>query len=158
MKLELWVISVSYVFAVVGIIWSVLKKVNRYRGQNITLTTNDHNVLSVKAESVTAEAASGNFFCIRSPGGETIIGKQEKPLEWWVAYFIAKASKVKGGEWIVEKGSDITIHLSGSGSDEVTVEETLTSGWKVIDALQYILAATFIWFVTFIVLFVRPVY
>lgn len=144
MKAAFWIWTV---FCVVGaglLIW-FLPADQSYSGSNITLTTDDKRQLSINAESVTIEAASGSFFVLRKTSGEAIVGSPtQKPLGWDEdEYYRAEPTQVQGGEWIVEKGSDITIHLSSSGN--ITVQGALKSGEKALSDILLVVFAFSIW-------------
>lgn len=137
-------------FCIVGaglLIWLSTININ-HSGSIITLTTNDSYQLTINAESVTIEAASSNFFVLRQPRGEIIVGTlTEKPLGWYSdEYYKSEPAKIQGGVWIVEKGKDITIHITSM--DSVTVQKSLKVETKLSYGLVVVGVAFIIWLLT----------
>lgn len=144
MKKASWIWTVFCVIVAGLLIW-LLSTSQHYSGSNIIFTTDDQQQLTIDAESVTIEAVSANFFVLRRPSGETVVGTPtQKPLGWDKdEYYRVEPMKIRGGTWITEKGRNITIHLSSSS--DITVQETLKVEGKVGLCLLLVVIVFFIW-------------
>ena len=112
-------------------------------GEDIVLTISDTSVLVINKEA-TLEAASPDFFVLRKLTGEVINGiPTEIPLGWKSeAYYKTEPMTVQG-EWLVEKGSNITIQISAEESMSVRV--ALKENSKVWGAFLMSFLAFLIW-------------
>ena len=123
MKTAFWIWTVFCIAGAGFLIW-LLPTDQFYGGTNISLRTGDQKMLIISADSV-IEAASSDFFLLRKVSGETVVGlPSERPLGWDAAsYYKAGPTRIARGEWLVEDGSNITVHLT---SDEnLSVKEAM---------------------------------
>jgi len=119
----------------------------KYSGSNITFLTDDKRQFTINAEKVVIEAASNGFFVFqRAESGEALVGiPTEKPLGWsGNTYYKLSPTQVSGGTWIVEKGSGVTLHLSGMGN--ATVQESFKEGSQAELIVLLLVVGLLIWF------------
>jgi hypothetical protein len=154
MKVSFWIWTFVCLIIAGFLIWRVSYD-QKLSGNNITLHTNYKRYLTIDAESVTIEAASSSFFMLRQLSGETIIGTAtEKPLGWVSKeYYTAEKKEFPGGEWIVEKGNYITVHITSPGS--FTVQEGLITGEKIFVDILIAVAAILVWLIIGIGMFYK---
>ncbi|MFH1408029.1 MAG: hypothetical protein ABIG91_03295, partial [Patescibacteria group bacterium] len=90
-------------------------------------------------------ASNGFFVFQRAESGEALVGiPTEKPLGWsGNTYYKLSPTQVSGGTWIVEKGSGVTLHLSGNA----TVQESFKE--KAMLIVYFLMAGVLIWFLGF---------
>jgi hypothetical protein len=93
----------------------------KYSGTDVTVTTSAWDQIEVTAKkTANVEAASGEFFMLTHPDGETLFGHPEKsPLGWSKSkYIVLKPTQisVSGGKWDVEVGSDLILHFTTDGN------------------------------------------
>lgn len=93
-----------------------------YAGSDLTFTADDTRTINVSAPMMRMEAADDGFFAIRN-GTTTLVGKpMAKPLGWGQdAYFTAELAEAPKGEWWIEKGTGVTIHLVSETTMTVVV-------------------------------------
>lgn len=146
MKWAFWIWT-AVVVAVTVFVAGATTKSESYSGTNVTLTTSfSYNVVISGTPSL-LEAASSDFFLLRKESGEAIVGvPAEKPLGWTSQkYYRASTRSVSSGEWIVEDGGNITIHVV---SDQAM---TIEKKWKNIDQINLIflevIGAIIVWLV-----------
>lgn len=119
-KIAFWIWT-TFVVAV-GILCGISVTRDRvYTGTMIEFSTSRD--LQIKAEKVTFEAASSNFFVLHKESGETIVGvPAQRPLGWSQAkYFVVTTpQEISGGEWLFAEGTAtvkitsekaVTVHL-----------------------------------------------
>lgn len=101
----------------VGTIWMLSKLPNIewvHLGKNVTFSTSDGNQF-VTAKPATIEVASSNFFLLRNKKTSEVVSglPKPKPLGWSSdEYYTAGPVDFVAGTWIVEKGSEVTVHLT----------------------------------------------
>jgi hypothetical protein len=149
MKIPNWVI-VTWTFICIGIGLTFainFSQVETYRGDDVILTTNSISSITIRAESLTVEAASADLFILRSVGGELLAGVvSDKPLGWDKdEYYYLEPSIVAGDEWILEKGEKITIHLRGP--ENMIVELNRTTVGRIMVAIAGLLIGLMVWII-----------
>ncbi len=117
-------------------------------GTDIVLTTSEGNQLAINAESATIEADSGEFFYLTQPvSGDKITGLPAiKPFLGYKRplYFKADSAIREGGVWIVEDGSDVTIHITGP--TDITVQEDIVPSRRNAVNIAWTIMGALIWF------------
>jgi hypothetical protein len=151
MKLNFWIWTLCCIvgaFLFIRIVTTGLS----HSGSTITLLTDDRRQLVIEAEAVTIEAASGSFFALHHPeSGVTIVGAPtERPLGWSSeGYYLAEPTSTYGGLWLVERGTDITVRMTGASTIRVT--NTLKPKETVFVGILGALIAIMLWAVGLLV-------
>lgn len=143
MKLGFVLWTVFCLIVAAGLAWK-FQADNIYSGKNDLFRAGDTNELSIDGP-VSLEAASSSFFAIRQINGEkTIVGVLTKaPLGWSGTEYFKSEPILVQGDWTVEKGSNITFHVTSSES--VTVIQKLKPNVKAFTFLLTVIASVAVW-------------
>ena len=83
-------------------------------GKDVTFSVSDGNQF-ITAKPAIIEVASSNFFLLRNKKTSEVVSglPKPKPLGWSSdEYYTAGPVDFGAGTWIVEKGAEITVHLT----------------------------------------------
>jgi hypothetical protein len=143
MNKGLWIWTTICIILTALIIWAITLN-HTYIGNDITLNADTSHSFNINADTVSIEAASVSFFAIHSSNGESIISKSSpKPLGWNGDYFKTEPMQIHGGLWEIDKGNNITIHITSSS--RITILEYLMPSIKILTYFLIILMMSLIW-------------
>lgn len=129
-KLIFSVIMVGIVLVAEFILWprTITKS-----GNVVDLTGLNSGQKLVLSAPATVSAASSGFFLLRKEMGEVIAGvPADRPLGWPDnTYFTIKAAADKG-EWIIQDGDNISMHLIGVDGAVLTVDQLPDESKKLL--------------------------